>query len=80
MTAAELGWRYGIAKSSVLQLLRQAGQQVRQPRLSISQTAQLIAFYQAGLLQKDIAARLNRGPSAIWRCLRRAGLVGQDQQ
>ena len=55
-TAAEVGRRYGVAKSSVLQLVRQAGRQVRQPRLSISQTAQLVALYQAGLSQKDIAA------------------------
>jgi DNA-binding NarL/FixJ family response regulator len=46
-------------------------------RLSISQTAQLVALYQAGLSQKDIAARLDRSPSTIWHCLRRAGLVGR---
>ena len=42
-TAAEVGRRYGVANSSVLQLVRQAGRQVRQPRLSISQTAQLVS-------------------------------------
>ena len=79
-TAAEVDRRYGVANSSVLQLVRQAGRQVRQPRLSISQTAQLVALYQAGLSQKDIAARLDRSPSAIWHCLRRAGLVGRNSE
>jgi Helix-turn-helix domain len=59
---------------------QQAGRQVRQPRLSISQTAHLVALYQAGLSQKDIAARLDRSPSAIWHCLRRAGLVGRNSE
>lgn len=59
-TAAEVGRRYGVAKSSVLQLVRPAGRQVRQPRLSISQTAQLVALYQAGLSQTDIVARLDK--------------------
>ena len=40
-TAAELGRRYGIAKSSVLGLVRQAREQVRHPRLSTTQTALL---------------------------------------
>jgi DNA-binding transcriptional regulator LsrR (DeoR family) len=75
-TSAELGRRYGIAKSSVLSLVRQAGEQVRHPRLSVAETAQLVEMYEAGLPQKDIAERLGRSPSAVWHCLRRAGLLG----
>jgi len=41
--------------------------------------AQLVALSQAGLSQKDIAARLDRSPSAIWHCLRRVDLVGRHQ-
>jgi transposase-like protein len=77
-TAAELGRRYGIAKNSVLQLVRQAGEGVRYPRLSASETAQLVALYDAGLGQKDIAERLGRTPSAVWHWLRRLGLGGQE--
>jgi DNA-binding NarL/FixJ family response regulator len=72
-TAAELGQRYELAKSSVLHLVRQAGEGVRHPRLSATETAQLVALYEQGLSQKDIADRLGRSPSAIWHCLRRLG-------
>lgn len=75
-TAAEVGQRYGVAKSSVLRMVRQAGELVRHPRLSRTETAQLVALYEEGLSQKDIAERLGRSPSAVWHCLRRAGLVG----
>jgi len=72
-TAAELGRRYGIAKSSVLRLVRHAGQPVRHLRLSATETARLVQLYEAGLPQKDIAQRLGRSPSAMWHCLRRLG-------
>jgi hypothetical protein len=44
-----------VAKSSVLRLIRQAGERVRHPRLSAADTAQLIALDEAGMAQKDIA-------------------------
>lgn len=75
-TAAELSKRYGLAKSSVLRLVRQAGEPVRYPRLSAIETAKLVALYEAGLPQKDIAERLRRSPGTVWHCLRRVGLVG----
>ena len=70
-TAAEIGQRYGLAKSSVLRFVRQAGERVRHPRFSASETAQLVAPYGAGLPQKEIAQRLGRSQSAVWHCLRR---------
>jgi DNA-binding NarL/FixJ family response regulator len=59
----------------VVRLVREAGERVRHPRLSSTQTDQLIALYEAGLSQKEIAARLSRSPSAVWHCLRRVGLI-----
>ena len=76
-TSAELGRRYGLAKSSVLRLVREAGERVRHTRLSTIETHQLVALYEAGLSQKDIAERLGRSPSAVWHFLCRQGLVGQ---
>jgi DNA-binding NarL/FixJ family response regulator len=73
--SAELGHRYRIAKSSVLRLIRQAGKNVRYPRMTADQTAHLLELYRAGLPQKDIAERLGRSPGAIWHCLRRLRLV-----
>lgn len=77
--SAELGRRYGIAKSSVVQLVRQAGGRARYPRLSAEETARLVELYEAGHAQKSIAVQLGRSPSAVWHCLRRAGLVGDRQ-
>jgi DNA-binding NarL/FixJ family response regulator len=74
-TAADLGQRYGLAKSSVLRLVRQAGERVRRPRLSVTEAARVGQLYEAGLRQKDIAERLGRSPSAVWHCLHRLGLV-----
>jgi hypothetical protein len=45
-TAAELGQRYDLAKSSVIRLVRDAGERVQHPRLSASETAQLVALYE----------------------------------
>jgi DNA-binding IclR family transcriptional regulator len=73
ITVAELGRRYGIAKSSVLRLVRHAGQPVRHLRLSTTETARLVQLYEAGLPQKEIAELLGRSPSAVWHCLRRLG-------
>jgi len=78
--AAELGKRYGLAKSSVLRTVRQAGAQVRHPRLSTIDTAEVVRLFKAGLQQADIARLIGRSPSAVWHCLRRAGLVGHPSE
>ena len=72
-TAAELGRRYGIAKSSVLGLVRHAGERVRHPRFSESETARLLELFEDGMSQKNIAERLGRSPSGVWQCLRWLG-------
>jgi Homeodomain-like domain len=74
-TAADLSRRYGLAKTTVLGLIRQAGERVRHPRFSVDEAAHLVKLYEAGLPQKDIAAQLGRSPSAVWHCLRRLGRV-----
>ena len=75
-TAADLGRHYGIAKTTVLRLIREAGEPVRHPRLSTSETACLVDLYEAGSSQRDIADRLGKSRSVVWHGLRRAGLVG----
>jgi hypothetical protein len=62
--AAELGQRYGIAKSSVLRLLRQADARMRHPRLSATDEARLVALYEAG------QARLCRTARPNWSSIR----------
>jgi hypothetical protein len=51
-TAADLGRRYGLAKTTVLRLIRQAGERVRHPRLSVAETGRLVELYEAGLPQR----------------------------
>jgi predicted transcriptional regulator len=58
-----------------MRLVRQAGERVRRPRLSVTEAARVGQLYEAGLRQKDIAERLGRSPSAVWHCLHRLGLV-----
>jgi DNA-directed RNA polymerase specialized sigma24 family protein len=77
-TAAELGQRYGLAKGTVLRLVRQAGVAVRHPRFSADEAARLVALYEAGLPQTEIAKRLERSPTAVWHRLRRLGLIHRD--
>jgi DNA-binding CsgD family transcriptional regulator len=77
--AAELGRRYGLAKSTVLTLLRMAGASVRYPRLSAADVAQVAELFRQGLPQTEIAARMGRSPGAVWHVLQRAGLVGQRE-
>jgi hypothetical protein len=51
-TAAELSQRYGLAKNSVIRLVRQAGKQVRHPRLSSSELARLVVLFSSGAYAK----------------------------
>jgi transposase len=74
-TAAELARRYGLAKTTVARLIRQAGELVRHPRFSPAETARLVKLHEAGLTQKAIAERLGRSQSAAWHRLRRLGRV-----
>ena len=60
-------------KSSVLRLVRQAGERVRHPRLSESGTTRLVALREAGLSQKDIAEHLGCSLSAVWHYSPEAG-------
>jgi DNA-binding CsgD family transcriptional regulator len=79
-TAKQLGERYGLAKSTVLVILRGAGVAVRHRRFSSAEAAQVVELYLAGRPQTEIAQLLGRSPSAVWHALRRAGCVGTPPQ
>ena len=59
-TAADLGRRNGIAKTTVLRLIRQSGESVRHPRFSAAELTRLVELSESGLSQKDISERLGR--------------------
>lgn len=79
-SAAELDQRYGMAKSSVVTLLRAAGVALRYPRLSAADVTLIVELYGQGLPQAEIAAHVGRSPGAIWHVLERAGVVGRRQK
>jgi DNA-binding IclR family transcriptional regulator len=72
-TGRELAEQYGLARSTVIGLLRQQGVMVRYPRVTPEEAAEMVQLYQAGVRQVDIAARYGRDPGNIWHVLKRAG-------
>ena len=72
-TGRELAERYGLARSTVIGLLRQHGVAVRYPRVTADEAAEMLRMYRTGMRQVDIAARFDRDPGNIWHVLKRAG-------
>ncbi len=72
-TGRELADQYGLARSTVIKLLRQHGVAVRYPRITPDAAAEMVRLYRAGIRQMDIAARFGRDPGNIWHVLKRAG-------
>jgi hypothetical protein len=72
-TGRELAERYDVARSTVIQILKAQGVDVRHPRMSDVDCAQVVELYRRGVRQIDIAAELGRSKSVIWHVLRRAG-------
>jgi hypothetical protein len=72
-TGRELAEQYGLARSTVIELLRQHGVVVRYPRATPEEAAEMVRLYQSGVRQVDIAARFGRDPGNIWHVLKRAG-------
>jgi hypothetical protein len=68
-TAAELDQRYGLARSTVLRLVRAAGERARQQRFNESETREVVRLFESGLSQTDVARLISRSPSAVWHCL-----------
>lgn len=75
-TGRELAQQYGLARSTVIELLRQHGVAVRYPRVTAEEAAEMVRLYQSGIRQVDIAARFGRAPGNIWHVLNRAGALG----
>jgi biotin operon repressor len=71
----QLAERYGLARSTVIAMLKERGVGVRYPRFTEVETERAIALYKAGVRQIDIARELGRSKSAVWHVLHRAGLV-----
>ncbi len=69
----QLAERYGLARSTLIELLREHDVAVRHPRVTPDQAAEMLRLYQAGMRQVDIAKRFSRDPGTVWHVLKRAG-------
>lgn len=78
VTAKRLGLEFGLAKSSVLVLLRREGVVIRRPRLTPADRRQAVAPYRKGVPQVEIARRFGRHKGAIWHLLNRPGALSDD--
>lgn len=68
----------GIAKTTVIAVVRDAGVPLRNQRLSADQRAEVVRLYKAGATQVSIAKKLDLHKGHVWHVLERAGLVGEN--
>lgn len=78
-TGRQLAERYELARSTVISLLRKHGVEIRHPRVTPAEVAEMVRLYQAGVQQVEIAARFGRDPGNIWHVLKRAGAFGSTE-
>lgn len=74
-TGRQLAERYSVARSTVIEPLRQHGVAGRYPRVTPAEAAEMVALYQSGVRQVDIAERFGRDPGNIWHVLKRTGAL-----
>jgi hypothetical protein len=72
-TGRELAERHGLARSTVIGLLRRHGVAVRYPRVTPEQAGEMLPLYRSGVRQVDIAEQFGRDPSNVWHVLKRVG-------
>lgn len=78
MPAAEIGALFALGKNSVLKVLREAGIEIRLPRMTEAEVGRAIALYQGGLSLVEVGRRLDRGHSTVYKALRRRGIAMRD--
>ena len=74
-SSRRLADRYGLARSTVITILKEREIKARYPRFTEAETDRVITLYQQGVRQIDIAHELGRSKSAVWHVLHRAGFV-----
>lgn len=74
-TDGQLADQYDLARSTVIQLLKDHGASVRRPRVSPDETALAVDLHRQGMRQVDIASLLGRSKSMVWHLLRQAGEI-----
>lgn len=77
-STTELATRYGIGKGTVLKVLREAGVELRWPRMTEPEIREATRLYESGLSLADVGKRLGRGYSTVHKALRRHGVKMRD--
>lgn len=72
-TGRQLAERYGLARSTIIELLRKHSVAVRHPRVTPEQAVEMLRLCQSGMQQVEIAKRFGRDPGTVWHVLKRAG-------
>jgi len=75
MPTTQLTGKYGLGKSSVLRLLRDADVKMRRQPLSEPEVNEAVRLYASGLSVAGVGLRLVANPSTVWRALRARGVT-----
>ena len=74
-TGRQLATQFGLARSTVILLLKQRGIVVRHPRLTSDEIAEIVRWFQSGVTQAEIGRRIGRDKGHVWHVLRRQGVL-----
>lgn len=75
MPTTKLTGKYGLGKSSVLRLLRDADVEMRRQPLSEPEVDEAVRLYASGLSVAAVGLRIGANPSTVWRALRARGVA-----
>jgi hypothetical protein len=75
LPTTQLITKYGLGKSSVLRLPREAQVALRKQPLTETEVAKAIRLHASGLSVAAVGGALNLNPSAIWRTLTARGVA-----
>ena len=74
-TGRQLAAQFGLARSTVILLLKEHGVVVRHPRLTPDEIAEIVRWFQSGVTQAEIGRRTGRDKGHVWHVLRRQGVL-----
>lgn len=74
LTTRQLADRHGLGKTTVQDLLHEAGVALRKQPLATDEVVLAASLYRTGLTLGAVAHELSTHPSTIWRTLTRAGI------
>ncbi|MFC5265879.1 helix-turn-helix domain-containing protein [Kribbella qitaiheensis] len=77
-SSAAIGSMFSLSKKSVVKVLREAGINVRYPRMTESELRRATMLYNDGYSLVEVGRRLGRDHSTIYKAMKRAGMKMRD--